>query len=290
MQPAGDVEQPFLGSFQATVIAAAVGKDAGRQCVEADRLRLRLGQGEIGECAGEAAIAVVERVQSDEPQMGDAGTQQRVQRGVGARAANQSRKAASWASRPSRGGASKWTVGRSSLPETTCIGSSPRSAPMRMRVGSRLSCSANSQRCHCSRRGRSSGASAWPVASSISSASPSLRPVVRRGLSSARPRWRASEERTEPTSSRSPSMAEEVTMLESRVSSASAACWSPATAPAMPSSWPWACWQSRSRAARASACQWKRGQSGCCQIQRGRSSVVWLGIGEPIGWVNWLFG
>ena len=163
---------------------------------------------------------------------------------------NQSRKSASCCSSPARGGASKCTVGRSRRPETTCMGSSPRSAPMSSGRAIRLSSSGNNQRCQ----------------------------VVR--PSSLTPSRFAREERTEPTFSCSPSIADEVTMFCSMASRLLCASVSLPTAPSMPISRPCAWVQARSSGASGSACQVKRGQSGCCQIQRG--SVIDSLICEPI--------
>lgn len=59
-----------------------IGPYAGRHCIETDCLWLCLGQGEIGQGASEAAVAVVEGMQGDEPEMGNAGTEQRIERRI----------------------------------------------------------------------------------------------------------------------------------------------------------------------------------------------------------------
>lgn len=93
--------------------------------------------------------------------------------------------------------------------------------PSRIRDGRKLSSAGNNQRCHWSRRCRSSGWSCWVMASRVRSARPSLRALIATGASM--PRRRASEERTEATFKRSPSIADEVMTLASSVSSASSA-------------------------------------------------------------------
>ncbi|MOA20042.1 hypothetical protein D3C78_1404590 [compost metagenome] len=73
LQPGGDVQPVFLAGFENAVVAGAVVEDARRHGVETYGLALALGQGEVGEGAGQAAVAVVERVQGDEPEVGDTG-------------------------------------------------------------------------------------------------------------------------------------------------------------------------------------------------------------------------
>ncbi|MNN15492.1 hypothetical protein D3C81_1285980 [compost metagenome] len=196
--------------------------------------------------------------------------------------ANQSRNSLSRASRPSRGGASKCTVGLSSRPEITCMGISSRNWPTSIALLKAPCASGNSHWCQVYRRCRVSGRSYPCVASSISSASPSLRALV--GPCSSMPSRRAREERTEPTFNCSPSIAEEVTMFCSSVSRMFWHSLSASTLPILPSRRPCMSMQLRSIGAMASFCQVKRGQAGCCQIHKGLFMI------RPMSRISRLFG
>lgn len=73
LQPWGDVQRAFLARFQDAVVAGAVIEDARRHGVEADGLLFALGQCQISDCASEATVAVIERVQGYEPEVRNAG-------------------------------------------------------------------------------------------------------------------------------------------------------------------------------------------------------------------------
>jgi hypothetical protein len=66
-EPIGDVERTFLGTFQDVVVRLALPLDLRRMAVEALRVAIGTVQQQVANGAGDAAIAVVEVVQGDEP-------------------------------------------------------------------------------------------------------------------------------------------------------------------------------------------------------------------------------
>jgi hypothetical protein len=60
----------LLAEFKYAVIAGAIGQDAGRNGLKADRVMFGLGQNQMGDRASEPAIAGVKRVQGDKPEVG----------------------------------------------------------------------------------------------------------------------------------------------------------------------------------------------------------------------------
>ena len=70
-QPLGDVQRPLLGPLQDVVVSLAFALDLRRQTVEALRAALGACQQQVADGPGDTAIAIVERVQRDEPQMAE---------------------------------------------------------------------------------------------------------------------------------------------------------------------------------------------------------------------------
>ncbi|MNR29969.1 hypothetical protein D3C85_1473910 [compost metagenome] len=74
-QPVGNVWCGFLAVFQYPVITCAVVEDAGGHGIKADGLVLTLSQCQISDGTGQAAVAIVEWVERDKPEVRDAGAQ-----------------------------------------------------------------------------------------------------------------------------------------------------------------------------------------------------------------------
>ena len=75
-EPLGDVQRPFLGLLKDVVVSLAFALDLRRQTVEALRAAVGACQQQITDGTGDTAIAIVERVQRDEPQMAEASFEQ----------------------------------------------------------------------------------------------------------------------------------------------------------------------------------------------------------------------
>lgn len=78
LQPRRDVERTLLGSLQDVVVGVALLPDLRGHAVEALRAVLRARELPVGNRAGDAAVAVLERVDRDEPQMRERRAQHRV--------------------------------------------------------------------------------------------------------------------------------------------------------------------------------------------------------------------
>jgi len=74
LQPGGDIQRAFLARFEDAVIAGAVIEDARRHGVKADGLLFSLSQCQVSDGARKAAVAVIEGVQGDEPEVRNAGS------------------------------------------------------------------------------------------------------------------------------------------------------------------------------------------------------------------------
>ena len=68
-EPRRDIERAFLRAFEDLVVLASFALDLRREAVEALRALVGAREQKIAERAGDAAVAVVERVDRDEPQM-----------------------------------------------------------------------------------------------------------------------------------------------------------------------------------------------------------------------------
>ena len=84
-QPLGDIERLLLRSLQDVVIGLALLLDLRRQAVEALGAAIRTGQEQVAHSARDAAVAVVEWVQGDQPKVRKPSLDQRrlVRRAVG---------------------------------------------------------------------------------------------------------------------------------------------------------------------------------------------------------------
>ena len=69
LHPRRDVEVALLGRFQDVVIVVPLQPDLGRHAVEAFRALLGARERQVGDRAGDAPVAVVERVDGHEPEM-----------------------------------------------------------------------------------------------------------------------------------------------------------------------------------------------------------------------------
>src|SRR5690606_32720904 len=69
-EPLGDVHGPLLGALQDVVVGLALPLDLRREAVEALRTAVGARKPQVADGPGDTAIAVVERVQGHEPQMG----------------------------------------------------------------------------------------------------------------------------------------------------------------------------------------------------------------------------
>ena len=121
-QPAGDVERALLRPLQHVVVVLALALDLRGQAVEPLRAAIGARQEQIADGARDAAVAVVEGMQRDEPQVREAGLDR-----AQARRCRRSPKpgnASISVGSVSAGGASKCTLRRPTGPETTCIGPS----------------------------------------------------------------------------------------------------------------------------------------------------------------------
>ena len=78
-QPGRDIECALLRGFELLVVFVTARHDRGTERVEANRRLFGLRQGAIGDRAGDTAIAVVERMQRDQPEVGDACSQDRIE-------------------------------------------------------------------------------------------------------------------------------------------------------------------------------------------------------------------
>ncbi|MNT82294.1 hypothetical protein D3C72_2220070 [compost metagenome] len=74
-EPGGDVQSVSLAAFEDAVIAGAVVEDAGGHGIKADGLILTLSQCQVSDGTGQAAVAIVEWVERDKPEVRDAGAQ-----------------------------------------------------------------------------------------------------------------------------------------------------------------------------------------------------------------------
>ena len=72
-EPFGDNQRCFLGVVQNVVVGLALALDLRRQAVEALGAAIRTGQEQIAERTCDAAVAIIERVQGDPPQMREPG-------------------------------------------------------------------------------------------------------------------------------------------------------------------------------------------------------------------------
>jgi len=84
-EPLGDIKRRLLGALQDVVVRVALPLDLRRQTVEALGTSIGAGQEQVADRAGDAAIAIVERMQSDEPQVGESRVDQRRLVGNGVR-------------------------------------------------------------------------------------------------------------------------------------------------------------------------------------------------------------
>ena len=66
-KPLGDIHRPLLGPLQDVVVGLALPLDLRRQAVEALRAAIGACQEQIADGASDTTVAVVERVQRDEP-------------------------------------------------------------------------------------------------------------------------------------------------------------------------------------------------------------------------------
>ena len=80
--PGRDVHRPLLRLLQDVVIGVALLPDLRRHAVEALRAVFRARQSHVGDGARDAAVAVIERVDGHEPEMGEPGFQDRIDVGV----------------------------------------------------------------------------------------------------------------------------------------------------------------------------------------------------------------
>ena len=81
-QPLGDVQCPSLRRLQRPVITRSLPPDLRRYAIESPARSFHLRQSQIGDGAGDPAVAVIERVDGDEPQVRDGAAQQAVDRGT----------------------------------------------------------------------------------------------------------------------------------------------------------------------------------------------------------------
>ncbi len=151
--PRRDVELAFLRALKALVIGFPLDADLRGHAVETLRASLRTRQRHVGDRTRDASVAILERVDGDEPEMGDGGENDRVD---AARCVEPRQEGTHlrWqgARRPAP---SKWTCSRPTGPETTCIGpdSAVRQAPtvilaMPLRpVGNSAACQPNRRSC-----------------------------------------------------------------------------------------------------------------------------------------------
>ena len=117
-EPFRDVERAALRPLQHVVIGVALALDLRRQAVEALRTAVAR-EDQIPERTRNPAAAVVERMERDEPQMGEAGPDQQ---GFDRLGIEPREKARDLAGEGAAGGASKCTRCRPIGPDTTCIG------------------------------------------------------------------------------------------------------------------------------------------------------------------------
>ncbi|MCY1449260.1 hypothetical protein D9M71_659870 [compost metagenome] len=73
LQPGSDIQRAFLARFEDVVIAGSVVEDACGHGVKTDGLLFALGQRQVCDGASKTAVAVIEGVQGDKPEVGDAG-------------------------------------------------------------------------------------------------------------------------------------------------------------------------------------------------------------------------
>jgi len=76
-EPLGDVHRPLLGPLQDVVVGLAFALDLRRQAVEALRATVGARQQQVADGPSDTPVAVVERVQGDEPQVTKASLEQR---------------------------------------------------------------------------------------------------------------------------------------------------------------------------------------------------------------------
>ena len=80
LDPGGDIEVALLRCFEHVVVGIALPTDLRRHAVEALRAVLGARERHIGDRTRDAPVAVVERVDGHEPQMGDGGLEDRIDR------------------------------------------------------------------------------------------------------------------------------------------------------------------------------------------------------------------
>ncbi|MNT61840.1 hypothetical protein D3C72_1995100 [compost metagenome] len=68
-QPPGDVQRTLLRTLQDVIVGLALALDLRGQAVEPLGTAVRPGQQQVADGPGDAAIAVIERMQRDEPQV-----------------------------------------------------------------------------------------------------------------------------------------------------------------------------------------------------------------------------
>lgn len=68
-QPVGNIQRGLLAGFQCLVVTGAIFEDAGRHCIKSNGLVLTLGQGQVSDSTRQPSIAVIERMQGDEPEV-----------------------------------------------------------------------------------------------------------------------------------------------------------------------------------------------------------------------------
>src|ERR1700722_19592696 len=78
LQPWGDVEVILLRRFKDVVVGASLLPDLRRHAVEALRALFGTRERHVGDGARDTAIAIVERMDGEEPQMSDAGLEDRI--------------------------------------------------------------------------------------------------------------------------------------------------------------------------------------------------------------------
>ena len=73
LHPCGNVERALLGLLQDAVIIVSFDLDLGGHAVEPFRALLRACKRQVGDCTGDSTVAIIERVDGHEPEMGQRG-------------------------------------------------------------------------------------------------------------------------------------------------------------------------------------------------------------------------
>ena len=156
LHPRRDVHRALLRLFEDAVVVAPLLPDLRRHAVEPLRAALRSRQRHIGNRPRDPSVAVVERMDRDEPEMAPA--QPSTPARWSTSPLNHSRKRRISSSRRAAAGASKCTRSRPTGPDTTCIGPvrSSRHAPTVIRVHPAAPVG-NSDACHANSRSAVSG-------------------------------------------------------------------------------------------------------------------------------------